>query len=234
MKKIICSLLLIFLLVSFTSCKSDNVSIVDNPKTEILEALKLNDVKNGTELNANRGKAPYYDVKISNDVKGSLFYQTINVNSEVSEKTKVLNLKPLVFSASFADPANATLAEFLTIMNDQTNGITKEKLGVSFADDDNSDYLVGKLTAENTISVPSNLTFDNADPVQLVVVYIPVYGIFVSGEDYNTNVYLMMPVYYAFATTSTVSNYITEDIKNFQCDELVEAEQGVWVLPSNN
>ncbi len=233
MKKILSSLLLIFLMVSFTSCKKKDVTIVDNPKTEIVQTLNLNDVKNGTPLNANRGKAPYYDVKVSNNVSSSLFYQTINVHSVVNENTSNVNLKPLVFSAEFANPANPTLAEFIKIMNDKTNGITKEKLGVDLVDDDYSNYLTGNLTATNAVEVPANVKSDAADQLQLVVVYVPVYGIYYNSEEYHINVFLMVPVYYAFTNTSTVSNY-TGSIKNFQCNDLVEVAQGIYVLPSNN
>ena len=73
MKKILGSLLLIFVLVSFSSCKGEAKIIVDTPSDEITTALNLADVKNGKALNANRGKAPYYDVKVSNDLTGSLF-----------------------------------------------------------------------------------------------------------------------------------------------------------------
>ena len=232
MKKILGSLLLIFLLVSFTSCGKKETSIADNPSTEIATALNLTDVKNGKALNANRGKAPYYDVKVSNDLTGSLFYQTINVNSLIGEKTKSVNLKPLVFSESFADSTNATLAEFIKIMNDKTNGITKESLGIDLVDDDYSNYLTGNLTATNEVTIPAGVKADNVDQVQLVVVYAPVYGIYKNSEEYYIYVYLMMPVYYAFTNTSTVSNY-TGSIKNFQC-QVVEVSQNVWVLPSNN
>ena len=93
-------------------------------------------------------------------------------------------------------------------------------------------YLTGNLTAINEVNVPANLTATDADQLQLVVVYIPVYGIYYNSEKNHTNVYLMVPVYYAFTNTSTVSNYVGS-LKNFQC-ELVEAAQNVWVLPSNN
>ena len=232
MKKILGSLLLICLLFSFTSCKKKNETIVDNPSTEIVTSLGLEAVKNGTALNVNRGKAPYYDVKVSNDLAGSLLYQTINVNSEITESTKSINLKPLAFTTTFADSTNATLAEFIKIMNDATNGITKEKLGVNLVDDDYSNYLTGNLTATNAVNVPAGVKVDNVDQLQLVVVYAPVYGIYYNSEEYHINVYLMVPVYYAFASTSNVSNY-TGSIKNFQC-ELTEVTKGVWVLPSNN
>ena len=232
MKKILGSLLLICLLFSFTSCKKKNETIVDNPSTEIVTSLGLEAVKNGTALNVNRGKAPYYDVKVSNDLAGSLFYQTINVNSEITESTKSINLKPLAFTTTFADSTNATLAEFIKIMNDATNGITKEKLGVNLVDDDYSNYLTGNLTATNAVNVPAGVKVDNVDQLQLVVVYAPVYGIYYNSEEYHINVYLMVPVYYAVASTSNVSNY-TGSIKNFHC-ELTEVTKGVWVLPSNN
>ena len=232
MKKILGSLLLIFLLVSFTSCKNKEATIVDNPSTEIVTALNLEDVKNGKALNANRGNAPFYDVKVSNDLTGSLFYQTININSLIGENTQSVNLKPLAFSQTFVDPANTTLAEFVKLMNDKTNGITKESLGVTFVEDKYSECLAGKVSSKYEVSIPADIKANDADPVQIVVVYAPVYGIYKNSEEYYIYVYLMMPVYYAFTNASNVS-YYTGTIKNYQCPT-VEISQGVWVLPSNN
>ena len=232
MKKILGSLLLISLLFSFASCKSGNQTIVDNPSNEIVTSLGLDEVKNGTALNANRGKAPYYDVKVSNDLTGSLFYQVVNINAEVNSSTRNVRLKPLAFTSTFADSTNTILAEFIKIMNDATNGITKEKLGVDLVDDDNSGYLTGKLTAVNEVNIPTGIETSSAEQLQLVVVYVPVYGIYYNSEEYHVNVYLLVPVYYAFTTTSNVANY-TGSIKNYQC-QLTEVSKDVWVLPSNN
>ena len=227
MKKILGSLLLVFLLVSFTSCKNNKVTIMDNPSEEVATALNLTAVKEGKALNVNRGKAPYYDVKVSNDVADSLFYQVINVD----KNAKNVNLKPIAFNTSFADSTNATLTEFVKIMNDETNGITKASLGVDLLDDDNSEFLTGKISAVNTVTVPQTLEANSDGKVQLVVVYIPVYGIYYNSDDYHINVFLMVPVYYAFANES-ISAY-TGSIEEYKC-ELIEASQNVWVLPSKN
>ena len=232
MKKILGSLLLIFVLVSFSSCKGEAKIIVDTPSDEITTALNLADVKNGKALNTDKDTSvAYYDVRVSNDIAGSLFYQTINVNEYVSNKIS-FNLKPLAFNQTFANSANPTLAELINILNSETEGISKEDLGIDLVDDDNSNYLVGNLTPVNKIDFPSNIEANSADQIQLVVVYMPIYGVFYNSSKQYTNVFLMMPVYYAITNTSTVSNY-TGIVKNYQC-VLEEVAQNVWVLPSKS
>ena len=151
MKKILGSLLLIFVLVSFSSCKREAKIIFDTPSDEIAVALGLADVKNGKALNVDKDtSAAYYDVRVSNDLTGSLFYQTINVNEYVSNDIS-FNLKPLIFNQNLANSANTTLAELINILNSETEGISKEDLGIDLVDDENSNYLVGNLTPANNI-----------------------------------------------------------------------------------
>ena len=232
MKKILGSLLLIFVLVSFSSCKREAKIIVDTPSDEITVALGLADVKNGKALNVDKDtSAAYYDVRVSNDLTGSLFYQTINVNEYVSNDIS-FNLKPLIFNQYLANSANTTLAELINILNSETEGISKEDLGIDLVDDENSNYLVGNLTPVNNIEFPANIEANSADQVQLVVVYMPIYGVYYYSSKQYTNVFVMVPVYYAITNTSTVSNYVGS-VKNYQCT-LQEVAQNVWVLPSKS
>ena len=232
MKKILGSLLLIFVLVGFTACKGGNAIVVDNPSDEISEALSLSDVKNGTALNVDKDTtAPYYDVKVSNDISSSLFYQTINVDTYLNGNQTSVNLKALAFNVDFTNSTNTTLIELIKILNDEKEGISKEDLGVDLLDDNNSDYLLGKITPTNNVAVPTGI-LSSSEEVQLVVVYLPIYGVYYNSAENFTNVFLLVPVYYAFAETSNVSNY-TGTIKNYQC-VLTEVSQGAWVLPSKN
>ena len=81
MKKILCSLLLIFVIVSLTGCKSGKDIIIDEPSSAINQALNLTALKDGTALNVDKDTtAPYYDVKVSKEISSSLFYQSININ----------------------------------------------------------------------------------------------------------------------------------------------------------
>ena len=233
MKKILGSLLLIFVLVSFTSCKRGEKVIVDNPSDEIATTLNLVEVKNGNALNTDKDtSSAYYDVRVNKDIASSLFYQVQDVNMYIEDKTKSFDLKPLAFNATFAVSTNTTLAELIDILNSDKYGIDKADLGVDLLDDDNSDYLVGKLTTKNSVSIPEGLVANSEDKVNLVVVYLPIYGIYYYNKDQYVNVFLMVPVYYAFANQSTVSNY-TGTIKecNFQ---LTEIAQGIFVLPSKS
>ena len=66
MKKILGSLLLIFVLVSFASCKGGDKIIVDTPSDAIANALNLADVKSGDALNVDKDtQQPYFDVRVS-------------------------------------------------------------------------------------------------------------------------------------------------------------------------
>lgn len=232
MKKILVSLLLIFVLVGFVSCKSDNEPIKDTPSDEINAALNLGAVKNGRSLNTDKDTSvAYYDVRVSNDLTNSLFYQVVNVNEYINDST-TFNIKPLAFNQAFVNPANPTLVELINILNSETEGLTKEDLGVDLPVGENSNYLIGNLTPLNTIAVPSNLETNEEDEVKLVVVYMPIYGVYQNTTKDYQNVYLMIPVYYALTVQSSVSTYVgTVAEKKL---ELVEVAQDVWVLPSKS
>ena len=233
MKKILGSLLLIFVLVSFTGCKGGSSIVVDNPSDEISETLKLSEVKNGKALNVDKDTtAPYYDVKVSQTIGESLFYQIVDVDAYLGNEKTSINLKPLAFNVDFTNSANTTLIELIKILNDEKEGISKEDLGVELLDDEHSDYLLGKLNPVNNISIPSDIQSNSEDKVQLVVVYLPIYGIYYNSAENFTNIYLMVPVYYAFTTASNVTNYVGT-MKNYKC-VLTEVSQGNWVLPSKN
>lgn len=233
MKKILGSLLLIFVLVSFASCKGGDKIIVDTPSDAIANALNLADVKSGDALNVDKDtQQPYFDVRVSKTISSSLFYQTINVNSYIEKEVDCINLKPLAFNQTFTQAANPTLVELINILNDKTEGISKEDLGVELLDDDYSGYLVGNMTPLNPVEIPEGIEQNPADQIQLVVVYLPIYGIYYYNADQYTNVYLMMPVYYAFTNTSKTKDYVGT-VKNYQC-VLEQVAQDVWVLPSKS
>ena len=227
MKKVFLSLLVIGSLFLFGSCKKGSQIINDAPRADVYQALKLDEVEKGRKLVGNTN-APYYDVKVSNDLTGTLFYQTIEV-TEYVEKNHSINLKPIAFAESFANGTNPTLVELVNILNNKDYGIKKEALGVNLVEDANSAYLLGKLTTTNTITIPESFEGNT-----LVVVYLPIYGIYFNSGEAFQNVFLMMPVYYSLTTNENVS-VIVGDIKNYQCDDsiLVEINRGVYVLPSN-
>ena len=87
-------------------------------------------------------------------------------------------------------------------------------------------YIYGK---DISYSSSTNLL---SETVQDSSIYAPVYGIYYNSEDYHINVYLLVPVYYAFTNASNVTNYVGT-MKNYQC-QLTELTKGIWVLPSNN
>ena len=234
MKKILVSLLLIFVLVGFVSCKSDNEPIKDSPSDGITADLNLGAVKNGKSLNTDKDTSKaYYDVRVSEDLTNSLFYHEVEINQYINSSSTI-NIKPLAFNQAFANSANTTLVELINILNSETEGLTKEDLGIDLPVGEYSNYLIGNLTPLNTIEVPSDLEADENDEVKLVVVYMPIYGVYQNTTKDYQNVYLMIPVYYAWAKTSSVSTYVGT-VKNYSLEsKFVEIAQGVWVLPSKS
>ena len=233
MKKILCSLLLIFVVASLSGCKSGNDIIIDKPSNAINQALNLDALKEGTALNVDKDtSAPYYDVKVSKEISSSLFYQAIDINEYVLKGNASINVKPLAFNETFFDSTNSTLVELINILNDEKEGISKEDLGVELTDDDFSAYLVGNLTTTNNITIPTGVVSNEQDPIKLVVVYLPIYGIYTVSEKQFTNVFLMIPVYYAIVNESKVVDY-AGSVKEYEC-ELVEVSQNKWVLASEN
>ena len=156
MKKIFLSLLVISTLFLFASCKKGNNIISDAPRADVYQALSLQGVETGRKLVGNTNP-PYYDVKVSNELTSTLFYQTINV-TEYVEKNHSINLKPIAFNETFANSANETLVELISILNNKDYGIKKEDLGVNLVENNNSAYLLGNLTTTMKYFRPHNIS----------------------------------------------------------------------------
>lgn len=200
--------------------KTERPVIVDNPTEEISTALNLENVKNGKSINDKLNeKSAYYDVKLANDISSSLFYQTIELDAYLENRLKEINLKVLLFNEIDSTP-------FLSEMNNQEYGIKEEKVGVSFKKDNFSGSLYGSLSVSKSISIPEGYSKKENDSAQLVVVYLPTFCTYNDGSQNYIKSYIFVPVYYAYAYSSTVDDY-TGSVKNFKV-ELTENK----LLPS--
>lgn len=225
MKKFLCILAIIGI-ITLSSCskKAAREVIIDNPADEVAEALALNDVKNGTSLNPDLDKkGAYADVKISNEVKNSLFYQTVDLDSYLEEKNRLKDIYINEIAFSNRIPYS-DVQEFFKVMNHEEYGLTEEKLGVEFKEEEGiSTSLVKdhKLSHQIATNVPDGYEKKDGDASKLVVIYLPVYCVYDDGTQPYTNIFIMVPVYFAYAYESTVANY-TYGIKNYQCDSVNE------------
>ncbi len=228
MKKL-AMVLSIFMVIALCSCgsKAKREIVRDNPSTEIKEALLLDDVAGGVSLDANLDRlTAYTDVKIASDVKGSVFYQTIDLDEYMNNRLKQVDLKVLYFNGKA--PSN-DVTEFLKVMNNKEYGLTEEKVGITFNKTEKmSDTLFGKLSLKYSISIPKDYKVKENDSSKLVVAYLPTFGIYNDGTQDYTRVFILVPIYYAFTYESSLSSY-TEGMKEYQ---IVLTEDGL--LPSQS
>ncbi|MDE5867322.1 MAG: hypothetical protein K2H02_00080 [Anaeroplasmataceae bacterium] len=218
MKKIagLCLMLSILILASCGKNKPSRVLINDIPEETVSVALGLDKVKDGVSLNQNLDKeGAYTDVKVSTDVKNSLFYQTIELD-EVLEANRFQKIvvRGITFSGSIP---YSDVEEMFSALNHEDYGITNDKLGIQFTSTDYSKSLIEdhKLSFEVTIdSLPKDYKKVTEDKALLVVTYLPIYGVYDDGTQKWTNIFIMVPVYYAFAYESNLSDY-TFGVKNY-------------------
>lgn len=214
----------IFMLIFLVGCsggESSRTIIVDEPATEINEALKLDSVKNGVVLNSSVDKTiAYSQVYISSDAKSSLFYDVIELDDYLNDRFKSLSVKVLFFNSNI--PADDALS-FIDVMNNEEYGLSESRVGHQFSS--NGVSLFGKLSLSQQANLPEEYEVKDNDPTNLVVVYLPTYCIYSDGNQIFTKVFLMIPVYYAYTYASEVNNY-TSGLKKYQI-ELVDG-----VLPS--
>lgn len=225
MKKFLCIFAIVGI-IALSSCskKAAREVIIDNPADEIVAALSLNDVKNGKSLNENLDKkGAYADVKISSEPNQSLFYQTVDLDSYLEEKNRLkdIYINELAFSNRIP---YSDVQEFFKVMNHEEYGLTEEKLGVDFKEEEGISFSLlkeHKLSHQITTNVPNDYDKKDADAAKLVIIYIPVYCVYDDGTQPYTNIFIMVPIYYAFAYESTVANH-TYGVKNYQCDSVNE------------
>ncbi|MBD5390970.1 hypothetical protein HDR67_03080 [bacterium] len=225
--------LAIFMLICLCGCSSGakRQPIGDNPRADIRESLNLDAVQNGVSINKelDRTKA-FYDVLVASDIPSSLFYQKIVLDEFIeSDRLKQIDLKVLYFNANI--PSN-DVVNFLKEMNQENNGITTDKIGVTFKEEENvSSTLFTKLAITNSVSLPKDFSVKDSDPVELVVAYLPVYCIYNDGVQDYTKVFLFVPVYYAFSYQSS-SNEYTSGLKEYKLE--LEKVDNTYLLPSES
>lgn len=228
MKKII-GLCLIILIVGLSGCKKNKRTLViDNPADNVYEELNLESVKNGNCINPNLDKnGSYYEVKISNDIKSSLFYQVIDMDEYLKDtkRFKSIYIQQLGFNNS---TPNTDINSFYSELNNSEYGLTAEKVDIEFTS--GTSLLGGNLGPSLSVVFPNDYTIKENDKAQLLVMYLPINGIYYDGTQVYTDVYIMVPVYYDFIYESNVSEY-SYGVKQYQLDFLNENN---GLLPSKN
>lgn len=217
---------LLLMMICLTSCGSKEEGrkkIIDSPATEISSALGLDNVKSGVSIAGEIDTTQsYWDVKIAQDLEGSLFYQTIDIEDVINDKLKQVIIKPLFFHRSLY---SEDLSQFCIILNSAAE-MAKRNVEVSFVENEYSKLLLGTENEQGEaiagtispalkINLPENYKKVENDPAKLIVVYVPIYGVFNDGVEDYTNVFVMVPVYYAFAYESNIATY-TSGIKNYE------------------
>ena len=212
------------MLIFLVSCSGGGNSrsiIVDEPATEIYDALNLDSVKNGVVLNGSVDKTTAYSqVNIAENTFESLFYDVIELDDYLNDRFKSLSVKVLFFNGNI--PSDDALS-FLDVMNSAEYGLSEYCHIEQFSTDGVS--LFGKFALSQQANVPENYEVKAGDATNLVVVYLPTYCIYSDGNQIYTKVFLMVPVYYIFTYASLTNNY-TSNLKKYKV-ELVDG-----VLPS--
>ncbi|MDE7162104.1 MAG: hypothetical protein K2N65_05025 [Anaeroplasmataceae bacterium] len=226
--------LAILMLICLCSCSSGSKRTVirDNPTDAIMADLNLTAVQNGKSINSSLDRTKeFYDILVADDTKSSLFYQTIQLDEYIeSDRLKQMNLKILYFNKNI--PSNDVVG-FLKEMNSKETGITASSLGIEFKEKENvSASLCSKLATSYTVTLPKDFTVQANDPIQLVIMYLPVYCIYNDGSQDLTKVFLFVPVYYAFTYQSAISEY-TSGVKEYALElEKPNEKEEVYLLPS--
>ncbi len=228
MKKII-GLCLIILIVGLSGCKKNKrTMVIDDPADSVYEELSLDSVKNGTCINPNLDRTgAYYEVKTSNDIKGSLFYQVLDMDEYLKDikRFKSITIQQVGFNNS---TPYSDINSFYSALNNSDYGLTADKIGIEFTS--GTTLLGGNLGASLSLGLPSDYTIKENDKAQLLVMYLPINGIYYDGTQVYTNVYIMVPVYYAFIYESNVTDY-SYGVKQYQLD-FINDNNGL--LPSKN
>ncbi|MDE5715243.1 MAG: hypothetical protein K2I42_03830, partial [Anaeroplasmataceae bacterium] len=208
--------LILCLSIILTGCsgKKNSVELIrDYPTTEIKTALNLDNTLNGDSLKADIDRnIEYYDVKIASEANESLFYNSINIEEYTDHRLQKFRINLLYFNTKLL---SGTTQNFVNEMNNKDYGIAK-KLSKSFSIVENrSVSLVENLSITKDVLLPNDFTEKENDDRNLIVVYLPTYCVHFDGKQDVARVYLMIPVYYAFAYSSEVSSY-TEGIKEYK------------------
>ena len=193
MKKILAMLLLV-LSLSLASCRQggDVIALVDNPDTTIAADLGLENITVSLNSSIDTTTGNYVDIKVSNNLVDSLVVRNINFDEILAgdhKKLYVANVNALTFVQSISAEYKSLIEAEL---NNDTYGITAEKLGLSVE--------LSKLSFQSKLSFDKakELYNNNEDNIHCSVIYLPIKALIFSDAQKVLDIYVLVPVYYEF------------------------------------
>lgn len=214
MKKILTVFVLMLTLVLASCGTTQDTSIrKDNPSSEMNTLLGLDSVKNGKSINeVDTSSKDYYNIKLAEDKKSSLFVYNCMIDSvlkESEERLRFLTVNPLIFTADF------TVDETTKIAGDLYSVLTKEYLGVGFDINVSSSWGT-TIDAKDVMQAYVDGQRDNS----ISIVYLPVYVEHYQNSQMVLSAFVIMPVYYEVTTFSNdkiqseaFNGYTIKDVK---------------------
>lgn len=214
MKKILTVFVLMLTLV-LASCGTtqDNSLRKDNPSSEMSELLGLDSVKSGSNITeVDVVSKDYYNIKLAEDKKSSLFVYNCLIDSileESEERLRFLTVNPLIFTADF------TVDETTKIAGNLYSVVNKEYLGVGFDINVSSSWGT-TIDAKDVMQAYVDGQRDNC----ISIVYLPAYVEHYQNNQMVLSAYVIMPVYYEMTTfkdnkiqSETFNGYTIKDVK---------------------
>ena len=187
MKKLLAIFLVLFALC-LTSCAQ--AEQMENPTDEIINLLKLNDVKSGSPLTTvDTTKTDYVEILVANDAKASCFVYNVKFDENFKKngsKIKELQIKALTFVTTIDKEQQALIME--EVYN-ETYGISKK---VTTAFECEGFYHV------TNVDKGLELYENGEDNVTLSVIYLPIRAKVCQEGEVTVDNYVMVPIYCAF------------------------------------
>ncbi len=218
MKKFLAILLLV-LTLSLASCKGDEevVALVDNPNTEIAEALGLANVTASINSSLSTESGSYIDVKISTNLNDSLVVRNVSFDKFLSQfagKIQSANISSLTFVAGIDSVYQASI---MSELYNETYGITAEKLGLNVE-------IINNTSFSTSIAIAKAEELYNAgeDNIYCSIIYLPIRALIYQEGQNVLSVYVLIPVYAEFGIyeNNTYANAVFNgyDVINYSVD----------------
>ena len=219
-------LMLVTLILSSCTGKTEVVAIIDKPADSIYADLKLESVKGGKSINASINTSKdYVDIKIAVETNTTLVYDVIDLDDYLDKSFAGVNVNTLVFSSQ----TTGYIATFVQELNNKEYGLTAENVGLNLEESNGSKSLFKGLAQTTLARLPQE--YDVEKDNVLVVIYLPVYCIYnANGQDVVKS-FMLVPVYYNY-TYETSGNIEDSNITNLTKFNVTLNENGL--LPSQS
>ncbi len=212
MKKILV-FLFAFVSILLVSCKKDDTIEArrDNPHTDNVTLLNLDDVKNGNEvISTDTSSGNYYTVKVAANINQSLFVFESDLDEvfELHASRKETVTKASVSALSFS--AEITEEEYNAIFSNvfAEEGINKDKLGIS--KDINTSIGVTEVNVNSFFEAYES---ENVKGNKVKAIYLPTYTErYINGE-IALAVYVMVPVYFEVISSEVTATEAFDGIE---------------------